>query len=162
MQTMSKTQVSAEANSHMVVLTREFNAPRELVFKAFTDPKLIAQWWGQDSATTSVAQFEARHGGAWRFSQRTPEGTEYVFRGLIHEIKPSERIVQTFEFEGMPGHIILETISFEERDGKTLVIDSSVFQSVEDRDGMIQAGMADGAEESFVRLDRLLASPIEA
>ena len=159
---MSKTKVTAEANSHMVVLTREFNAPRELVFKAFTDPRLVPHWWGNDSATTSIDKLEAKHGGVWRFVSRTPEGQEYLFRGVFHEIKPSERIVQTFEFEGMPGHIILETISFEEVDGKTIVTDSSVFQSVEDRNGMIEAGMADGAEESFVRLDNLLKTPINA
>lgn len=158
---MSKTQVTAEANSHIVILTREFNAPRELVFKAFTDPKLVAQWWGNDSTTTIIDKMEAKHGGLWRFVSRDSEGTEYIFRGVFHEIKPSERIVQTFEYEGMPGHIILETISFEELDGKTLIIDSSVFQSVADRDGMIEAGMADGAEESFVRLDTLLKTPVK-
>jgi uncharacterized protein YndB with AHSA1/START domain len=158
---MSKTQVAAESNSHMVVLTREFNAPRELVFKAFTDPNLLGQWWGQDSATTIIFNFEAKHGGTWRFIQRTPDGTEYAFRGVIHAVSP-ERIVQTFEFEGMPGHVILETISFEPRDGKTMVIDSSVFQSIEARDGMMEAGMADGAEESFTRLDTLIKTLVSA
>ena len=154
---MNKPNVIAETGSHIVVLTREFNAPRELVFRAFTEPALVAKWWGSRTSTTTVDKMEVKHGGLWRFVS-SDAGNEYAFRGVFHEISNPERIVQTFEYEGMPGHIILETISLEEKGGKTIVTDSSVFQSVEDRDGMIEAGMADGAEESFGKLDELLTT----
>ena len=153
---MNKTKVVAEPGKHEIVLLREFNAPRELVFKAFTDPALIPQWWGQDDPATIVDQMDVRMGGLWRFVQRGADGSENAFRGVFHEITAPERIVYTFEWEGMPGHILLETISLEERDGKTLVSDSSVFQSVTDRDGMLQSGMEAGANISWDRLDRLI------
>lgn len=153
---MTKLNLIAEPGMHSVVLTRDFNAPRELVFKAFTDPTLIPQWWGPRLYTTSVDKLEVRMGGLWRFVQRGADGSEYGFRGVFHEVKSPERLVYTFEWEGMPGHILLETIELEEHDGKTRVIDSSVFQSVEDRDGMLQSGMEGGATESWERLDELL------
>jgi uncharacterized protein YndB with AHSA1/START domain len=158
---MSKLQVTAEPNSHEVVMTREFNAPRDLVFKAFIDPELVAQWWGLKDSTTIVDKLEAKKGGIWRFVQRDANG-EYPFSGIFHEITPSERIVYTFEFEMMPGHVLLETLRFEERDGKTLIIDSAVYQSVADRDGMIQSGMEQGAAESWDSLEALLANMIKA
>jgi uncharacterized protein YndB with AHSA1/START domain len=155
---MNKPNVIAETGSHAFVMIREFNAPRELVFRAFTEPSLIAKWWGSRNSTTTVDKLEAKHGGLWRFVSRDAEGNEYAFRGVYHEVNKPERIVYTFEFEGMPGHIILETISLEEKDGKTIVTDSSVFQSVEARDGMIEAGMESGANESWQMLEELLAS----
>jgi uncharacterized protein YndB with AHSA1/START domain len=153
---MNKHKVIAEAGSHQFVFLREFNAPRELVFKAFTDPTLIAQWWGMRSTNTTVDKMEAKPGGIWRFVDQDAEGNEYAFRGVYHDVSSPERIIYTFEFEGMPGHVLLETITFEEKDGKTFMTDSSVFQSVEDRDGMIEAGMETGAAESMEMLDELL------
>lgn len=153
---MGKTEVIAEPGKHEVTLIREFDAPRALVFKAFVDPALVPQWWGADSTTTVVDKLEARPGGLWRFVSREADGTEYAFHGVYHGVNEPERIVYTFEFEGMPGHVLLETITLEEHDGKTRVIDSSVFQSVADRDGMIEVGMESGAEESYNRMERLL------
>ena len=155
---MSKHSVIAEAGSHKFVFIREFDAPRELVFKAFTDPKLIAQWWGFRNTTTTVDKLEAKPGGSWRFVDHDAEGNEYAFRGVYHDVTSPERIIYTFEFEGMPGHVLLETITLEEKDGKTFITDSSVFQSVEARDGMIEAGMESGAAESFELLDELLVA----
>ena len=155
---MTKHTLIAEPGSQMVTLTREFNAPRELVFKAMTDPKLVAQWWGMRSTTTTVDKMEAKAGGVWRFVDRDEDGNEFAFHGVYHDVTIPERLVYTFEFEGMPGHVLLETILLEERDGKTFVTDSSVFQSVEARDGMIEAGMESGAAESFELLDELVAS----
>ena len=159
---MAKLQVTAEPGSHEVILTREFNAPRELVFKAFIDPELVAQWWGPGEVTTVVDKLEAKKGGIWRFVQNDAAGNEYAFNGVFHEITPSERIVYTFEFEPMAGHILLETVQFEERDGKTLMIDSAVYQTVADRDGMIQSGMEQGASESWDRLEEILATMVKA
>lgn len=155
---MSKHTVIAEPGSHMVVLKREFDAPRELVFKAMTEPQLLAQWWGMRNTVTTVDKMETKHGGRWRFVDHDAEGNEYAFRGVYHEVSSPERLVYTFEFEGMPGHVLLETITFEEKDGKTVITDSSVFQSVEARDGMIEAGMESGAAESFEMLDELLVA----
>ncbi len=153
---MPKTNLIAEPGSHALSMTREFNAPREMVYRAFIEPELVAQWWGQDSTTVIVDKLEPRKGGMWRFVLREPSGEDYAFNGVFHEVASPERIVYTFEFEGMPGQVLLETITFEEKGGKTIVVDSSVFQSVEARDGMIQAGMEQGANESWKRLEALL------
>ena len=104
----------------------------------------------------TVVEMDARPGGSWRFVHRDPDGNEYGFHGVHHDILPPERAVRTFEFEGMPGHVQLETITFEEFEGKTRIRGQSVFQSVEDRDGMLQSGMEAGMSEGFERLDALL------
>jgi uncharacterized protein YndB with AHSA1/START domain len=139
-----------------IVMERVFNAPRELVFKAHTDPGLIAKWWGPRKYTTTVDKLELRVGGVWRFVQRDVEGNEYAFNGVYREIVPSERLSYTFEFEGMPGHVLIETVTFEEQDGKTRLTVTGSYQSVEDRDGMLQSGMEEGANESYERLVELL------
>jgi uncharacterized protein YndB with AHSA1/START domain len=100
---------------------------------------------------------DVRPGGAWRFVQRDPDGNEFAFNGVYHEVLPPERLVYTFEFEGVPGHVLLETVTFEELDGKTRLTDRSVFQTVEDRDAMVQSGMESGAKEAMDRLAELLA-----
>ncbi|MAS38232.1 MAG: ATPase [Anaerolineaceae bacterium] len=155
---MSKLNLVAEPGTLDIRMSREFNAPRELVFKACTDPELVARWWGQASSTTIVDKMEVKPGGIWRYVQREADGSEYGFFGVYHQVTPPERLVYTFEFEGMPGHILLETIDFVEENGKTRLIDTSVFQSVEDRDGMIASGMEGGATESWDQLDDLLKS----
>ncbi len=108
-------------------------------------------------ASTTIDKMEARPGGEWRFVQRDKAGNEFAFRGVYHEVKGPERTVQTFEFEGMPGHVALDTATFEEIEGKTRLTQQSVFQSVADRDGMVQSGMEKGATESMDRLAELLA-----
>ncbi len=153
---MSKLSVIAEPGKQEVTITRIINAPRELVFKAYTDPNLLPQWWGPRSTTTIVEKMDVKFGGVWRFIHRAPGEGEYAFRGVYHEVVPSERLVYTFEFEPMPGHVMLETITFEDLDGKTRITDQSVFQSVEDRDGMMQSGMESGATESMDRLAELV------
>ena len=152
---MTKMKLVAEPGKHDILMTREFNAPRELIFRAMTEPALVARWWGQDSATTIVDRMEAIAGGSWRYIQRDAEGNEYAFRGVYHDVQAPERMIYTFEFEGMPGHVMLETITLEEQNGITTIIDSVVFQTVEDRDGMLP-GMEEGANESWDRMERLL------
>lgn len=152
---MGKLNVIAEPGKYEILTTRDFNAPRDLVFKALCDPKLIPQWWGPKETTTEVTQMEVRMGGIWRYVVRDQHGNESGFRGVYHEIAPY-RMIYTFEFEGLPGHVLMETVTLEEIDGKTHLIDSSVFQSVADRDGMLQAGMEGGANDSWDRLDEVL------
>lgn len=153
---MSKTTVIAEPGKQEVVITRIFDAPCELVFKTYTDPNLIPQWWGPTGTTTTVDQMDVRPGGMWRFVQHDQDGNEYGFHGVYHEITQPRQVVNTFEFEGMPGHVLLETVTFTEEDGKTTLTNLSVFQSVEDRDGMVMSGMEEGAAESMDRFAELL------
>jgi uncharacterized protein YndB with AHSA1/START domain len=140
-----------------IVMTRVFDAPRDLVFKAVTDPTMIPQWWGPRRLTTTVDQLDLRPGGGWRFVQHDAEGNEYAFHGVYQEIVPPERIVQTFEWEGLPGHVSVETMTLEAHDGKTTMTARSVFATAEDRDGMLQSGMEEGARETWDRLAELLA-----
>ncbi|HYM14645.1 MAG TPA: SRPBCC family protein [Dehalococcoidia bacterium] len=158
---MGTTQITAEPGVPKVSITRELEAPRELVFRAYTEPELLVQWLGPRRLTMEVKEYDVRHGGAWRYVHREADGTEYGFRGVFHGTPTPERMVQTFEFEGAPGHVSLDTATFEERGGRTMVRLESVFQSVEDRDAMIASGMESGVNEGFERLDELLAGLAE-
>ena len=139
-----------------VVMSRTFDAPRALLFKIYTDPEHIPQFWGPSKYTTIVDRLEVRVGGIWRFIQRDGKGKEFAFNGVFKEIDSPKRLVYTFEFEGMPGHIILETLTFEESNGKTTLTATALFQNIEDRDGMLNSGMESGAAESWNRLADLL------
>ena len=157
--TAKTTNILAEPGKQEIVITREFDAPRDLVFKAVTDPKLIPQWWGPRYLTTEVDKMDVRPGGQWRFINRNAEGNEFGFHGVYHEILAPERIIDTFEFEGLPetGHVALETMKLEELPGgRTRLITQSVFQTVADRDGMLQSGMEGGLKETYERLEELL------
>jgi uncharacterized protein YndB with AHSA1/START domain len=136
---------------------RVFDAPRDRVFAAYVDPQLIPQWWGPRATTTVVDQMDVRPGGSWRFVMRTEDGSETGFRGTYREVSPPERIVQTFEWEGMPGHVSVETATFEELDDRTKVTTTSIFHTTEERDGMLASGMERGMNETYARLDELLA-----
>jgi uncharacterized protein YndB with AHSA1/START domain len=138
-------------------IERVFDAPRDRVFEAYTDPKLIPEWWGPDSTTTVVDEMDVRPGGNWRFVARDSDGSETAFRGTYREVSPPERIVQTFEWEGMPGHVSVETATFEDLGDRTKVVTTSLFHTTEERDGMLQSGMERGMNETFARLDKLLA-----
>ena len=156
---MNKTKITAEPGRQELFITREFDAPRELVFKAFTDPKLYTQWLGPRRYTMNLEKFEPRSGGMWRYTHKDKDGNEFGFHGVYHEVLAPERMIDTFEFEGLPekGHVSLETAKFMELPGgRTRVTMQSVFQSVADRDGMMQSGMEEGINESFARLDELL------
>src|SRR5579871_5754866 len=106
---MTKTNLIAEPGKYEVRLTRDFDAPRDLVFKVWTDPAHIPQWWGPKYLTTVVDKMDLKTGGMWRFIQHDPQGNEFGFHGVYHAIVSPERIVNTFEFEGVPGHVVLET-----------------------------------------------------
>jgi len=155
----NKTTIIVEPGKQELIITREFDAPRELVFKAVTDPTLITQWWGPRYLSTEVDKMDARTGGQWRFINRDSQGNEYAFHGVYHEVRAPERIIDTFEFEGLPetGHVTLETMKLEQLPGgRTRLTTQSVFQSVADRDGMLQSGMEEGTKDSYDRLEELL------
>ena len=154
--TGSKT-LSVETPSDLeIVMTRVFDAPRDLVFEAHTSCEHLARWWGPRGYEVSECDIDFRPGGAWRIVHRDPDGEEYAFRGEYREIVRPERIVWTFEFEGMPGNVSVETMTLEEHDGKTTLTAVSVFDWVEARDGMLQSGMEEGAAETYERLDEYL------
>jgi uncharacterized protein YndB with AHSA1/START domain len=147
----------AEPGVPQIMLTREFDAPRALVFRAFTDPDLLVQWLGPRRLTMHIDRFEVRDGGVWRYIHRDAEGNEYGFHGIFHGTPSPDGIVQTFEFEGAPGHVSLETITFTEQHGKTILRQNAVYQSLADRDAMLQSGMEEGVNDSMERLSELLA-----
>jgi uncharacterized protein YndB with AHSA1/START domain len=138
-------------------IERVFDAPRDRVFAAYTDPKLIPEWWGPRDTTAVVEQMDVRSGGGWRFVVRNADGSETAFRGTYREVTPPERIVQTFEWEGMPGHVSVETATFEDLGERTKVTTTSLFHTGEERDGMLGSGMESGMNETYARLDELLA-----
>jgi uncharacterized protein YndB with AHSA1/START domain len=154
---MGTTRVTAEPGLPFIDIEREFNAPRDLIFRAHTDPELLVQWLGPRRLTMTVDRLEIRDGGTWRYVHREPDGTEHGFHGVFHGTPSLDGIVQTFEYEGAPGHVSLESLMLEERDGRTLVRAHAVYQSIEARDAMIQSGMEHGLNEGYERLDELIA-----
>ena len=157
-ETTSGTTAVTTPSDREIVSERVFDAPRERVFAAYTDPQLIPRWWGPRGATTIVDQMDVRPGGAWRFVSRDSNGSETGFRGTYREVTPPERIVQTFEWEGMPGHVLVETATFEDLGGRTKVTTTSLFHTPEERDGMLASGMERGLTETHDRLAELLAN----
>jgi uncharacterized protein YndB with AHSA1/START domain len=163
MTTKNQTKITAEPGKQEIIIIREFDAPRKLVFKAFIDPELLVQWLGPRRLTMKLDRFEPKTGGSYRYIHSDEKGNQYGFHGVIHEVSFPERIIQTFEFEGLPetGHVSLDTARFETLPGdRTKVTFQSVFQSVADRDGMLQSGMEGGLNESHERLDELLAGTL--
>ena len=154
---MTELQITAEPGVPQVLTSRELDAPRDLVYRAFSEPELLAQWLGPRKYTMTVERFDLRDGGTWRYVHSDEAGNAYGFHGVFHGDPSPEGMVQTFEFEGAPGHVSLDTVTFEERDGKTTVRTNSLFQSVEARDAMVSSGMGDGMSQGYERLDELLA-----
>jgi len=154
----NETTIKAEPGKQELFITREFEAPRELVFKAFTEADLVAKWLGPREMTCRMEACENKTGGYWRFIHIAPNGIEYGFHGITHETTAPERLIRTFEFEGMPerGHVSLETATFEALPGnRTKLVIQAVYRSVIDRDGMMQSGMERGVNDSHARLDEL-------
>ncbi len=138
-------------------IERVFDAPRERVFAAFVDPELIPEWWGPRGVTTVVDRMDVRPGGDWRFIIHNSDGSQAAFRGTYREITAPELIVQTFEWEGMPGHVSVDTWRFDEVGGRTKVTSTSLFHTTEERDGMLASDMERGLNETYGRLDEVLA-----
>ena len=156
---MGTTRITAEPGMPFIDIEREFDAPRELLFRAHTDPELIAQWLGPAKYRMQVERLDVRDGGSWRFVHFDDRGNESGFRGVFHGEPSVDGILQTWEFEGFPGHVSLESLVFDERDGRTTLRIHAVYQSVEDRDGLISSGMEGGMNEGYARLDELIARP---
>jgi uncharacterized protein YndB with AHSA1/START domain len=155
----NETKLTAEPGTQAIRITREFDASPELVFQAFTDPELIVEWLGPRRLAMTLETFEPRSGGSYRYIHRDDNGSEYAFQGVYHEVTAPERIIQTFEFEGLPekGHVNLEIATFEEgTGGTTRLVMESVFRSVAARDGALKSGMEHGIKESLERLGELL------
>ena len=145
------------AGDREIHVERIFNAPRERVWKAMTDRELVAQWWGRGNKLV-VEQFEPKKGGHWRFVEHSDHG-QHGFEGRFAEVTPPSRIVQTFEWDGMPGHVSYEEMELTDLgDGRTRLNVKSTFIFAADRDGMMQSGMEGGMNESYAALDRVLAT----
>ncbi|PPD58045.1 SRPBCC family protein [Dehalogenimonas etheniformans] len=154
---MATTNITADHGKQEVIVEREFDYPRELVFRCSVHPELMVQWMGPRDMEMTFTYLEAKPGGSYRFTHINPNGEEFGFHGVYHEVKTPQLIIDTFEFEDMAGHVSLVTTKFEELpDGRSRVTEQTVFQSVADRDGMLQSGMREGVIESYERLDGIL------
>lgn len=150
--------ITAPAGTPFIEVVREFDAPSADLYRAYTDPALVVRWLGPRELTMDLKEYDARTGGSWAYTHTDPDGNAYGFHGVFHSVVPDEVIVQTFEFEGAPGHVCLESARFEALGGgRTRLVTHSVFQSVEDRDMMIESGMESGYTDSMNRLEELLA-----
>ncbi len=135
---------------------RIFNAPRARVWQAFTDPKMVAQWWGRGNKLV-IERMEVERGGHWRYVEHSSDGP-HGFEGRYREVTPPQRLVQTFEWDGMPGYVMIEAVNFEDLgDGRTRVITTLLAHTTEERDGMLNSGMEQGMNQSYAALDKLLA-----
>jgi len=158
---MSDLQVTADPGVPQILTERKFDAPRDLLYRAFTEPDLLARWLGPRDGTMTVDRFDLHDGGTWRYVHTDGEGNEYAFHGVFHGEPSLDGIVQTFEFEGAPGHVQLDTVTFEEQDDGTIVRTNSVFQTVEARDAMVEHGMTEGMTEGYEQLEELLNTSLK-
>lgn len=155
----NQTHIIAEPGKQELFISRELDAPRELVFRAFNEPELLVQWLGPNNMKMEIDKLDSRTGGSYRFLHCDAGGNKYGFNGVIHEVAAPERMIRTFEFEGLPekGHVSIEFLTLETLPGeRTKLTIQSVFRSVADRDGMVMSGMEKGMNEGFARLDALL------
>ena len=155
--TKHETQIELDTKVPLVRITREFDAPVDKVFRAHSDPQLVVRWLGPRDLEMEIDRFDCRTGGSYRYLHRRGD-EEYGFHGSFHDVRPSELIVQTFTFDGMPEHVALERLTFEDLgNGRTRLIGTSLVDSFEDRDAFVASGMETGVVEGYERLDGLLA-----
>ena len=153
----NETQIVADPALPTIVIIREFDAPRDRVFRAHTDPELVVQWLGPRRLTMKIETYDARTGGSYRYQHLDDDGSVYGFFGAFHEVRPNERIVQTFTYDGVPDGVSLETAIFEDLGGRTRVTTTSIVDTLESRDAILSSGMEGGVVEGYERLDELLA-----
>lgn len=153
-----RTDFVTEPGKPTVVMTRVFDAPRRLVFEAMTRPEHVKRWYGPHGYTVVSCEIDLRPGGAYRIVNRDAEGNEFGFRGVYREVVPPSRLVFTWAFEMMPDKEALVTETLDERDGKTTLTSTTIFQSVEDRDGYLSTGATKGATQSMDRLAEVIRS----
>lgn len=153
---MARTRITANPGEPYIDMEREFDAPAELVHRTYLAPELVKQWLGPRKYEMVIDRWDARDGGAYRYVHKDGD-IEHGFRGVFHSMA-IDNLVQTFEYEGAPGHVSLDTQVIEDLPGgRSRIKSHSVFMSVADRDAMVEAGMGDGVEEGYERLDELLA-----
>ncbi|MEV7096844.1 SRPBCC family protein [Amycolatopsis sp. NPDC051045] len=158
--TMAKheAEIQADAKVPTIRIVRDFDAVPEHVFRAHVDPALYAQWVGPHSVTTRITRWDARTGGEWAFANDRDGEEIAAFRGCFHEVRPHDRIVWTFTYDGEPDGVALETLTLEEIEGgRTRLRVLSVVPDFETRDGMLAGGMETGITEGYAKLDELLA-----
>jgi uncharacterized protein YndB with AHSA1/START domain len=154
---MPELTVAAPDGLPFVTIERDVEAPRDLVLRCFTDPELLVQWLGPRAYRMRIETYEVRDGGRWRYVNWDDEGHEFAFHGVFHGAPSLDGWVQTFEFEGAPGHVSLDALTLIDSGGRTRIRTHSAFQSVEARDAMVAAGMESGVREGYERMDELLA-----
>lgn len=153
------TTVTTEPGTPFIDISRDLDATPAQVFRAYTASELVVQWLGPRRMSMKIEEFDARTGGSYRYLHTDEDGTGYGFRGVFHSVEPDERIIQTFEFDGAPGQVAIETATFTDLgDGRTRVATHSVYPSVEARDAMAASGMEEGVRDSYDRLAELVAS----
>jgi len=155
--TPNPTRITAPAGTPFIEVVREFDAPRDLVFRASTDPDLVARWLGPRRLSMRVIEFDARSGGSYRYVHTDADGAEYPFRGVFHTVSEAQ-IIQTFEFEDVPGVVSLETRTLDDLGDRTRLHQNAVFPSVAARDQALESGMRHGITESMDRLGELLGA----
>jgi uncharacterized protein YndB with AHSA1/START domain len=151
------TTITANPGSPFIDMTREFDAPVDLLYRAHTEPELLKSWLGPAKYEMTVEEYDVRDGGRWRYTHRDDQGNAYGFHGVFHGQPSVAGILQTFEFDGAPGHVSLDALTFEPRGDRTTIRIHSVYQSVEARDAMVESGMETGLNEGYARLDDLVA-----
>jgi uncharacterized protein YndB with AHSA1/START domain len=155
-----ETEISADPKVPLVRIIREFDASPEKLFRAHTDPELVIQWVGPRRHAMHIDHYDCRTGGSYRYVHAS-DGNEFGFHGSFHEVRPSELIVQTFTFEGMPDGVALERMVFEDLgDGRSRLVATSLVDSFEARDAFIASGMEEGVRESYERLDEVFAAGV--
>lgn len=151
--------VTAPEGVQYVDFVREFDAPVAAVFRAHAEPDLVKQWLGPDGYDVEIERFNFVTGGGYRYIHRAPDGEEYAFNGVFHVVRPNDFAIQTFEYEGFPDAVSIESMRFEDLgDGRTRLVGHSVYPSQEARDGMVSSGMERGMTEGYNRLDQLLTT----
>jgi uncharacterized protein YndB with AHSA1/START domain len=141
-----------------ILITREFDAPRHLVWRAWTTPDLVMQWWSGQRGAMTLAEIDLRVGGRWRYVMNTSDGTEIAFHGEYQEIVENERLVHTEVFELMPGNGAINVVEFKENDGRTTLELLVKCNSKEERDGILESGMEVGMQEQMDLLEQLAVS----
>ena len=162
MTTRNETQIAADPAVPTIVITREFDAPPDRVFRAYTEPDLVVQWLGPRRLTMTIVEYDARTHGAYRYLHADEDGTQHGCHGTFHEVRQDERIVQTFTWDGDPDGVSLDTAVFEDLGGRTRVTTTAVVDSFATRDGILASGMDSGMREGYERLDELLAAQTSA
>ena len=149
--------ITAPEGVPFIEIVREFDGPVDAVYRAHSKPELVKQWLGPHGYEMEIEEYDLRTGGRYRYTHRNPEGDEFAFNGVFHVARENEFIIQTFEYEGFPDVVSIESLTFEDLGGgRTRLTGRSVYPSQEARDGMVASGMERGVREGYERLDALL------